>query len=215
MPQTGDRHFLHHGELSDAPGRNESWNDYVRYRGKNRWELITEGTDFDGRGTAEPTCERMSTRTLVNWILELDAEIAEGSLEDREEQDEDADDAPRELGPYGERLLEIAGAVDAPYCVACLKGWVAGSWPPKKPAPRILAVTGVMRRGIWIRVYHSVFLVETSLGPAYLYPPGADRSARLVLRSETSMSPGSVVKVPKALLPRIEELRPALAALRQ
>lgn len=217
VPQTCDRHFLHHGELSDTPGRNESWNDYVRYRGNNRWELITEGTDFGGRGKAEPVLERMSTKALVSWALERDAEISEASLKDSEVQDEDANDALRRLGPYGERLREIAVAVGASYCVSCLEGWVAGSWPPKgrQPAAHILAITGVTQRGIWIRTYHSVFIAETNLGPAYLYPPGADRSARLVLKSETSMSAGRIVKVPKALLAQITELRPALAALRR
>jgi len=217
VPRTRDRHFLHDGELLDVPGRNESWNDHVRYRGNNRWELITEGTDFNGWGKAEPVHERMSTKALVSWALERDAEISDGSLKDSEVQDEDANDAPRKLGPYGERLREIAGAVGASYCVSCLEGWVAGNWPPKsrQPAVRILAITGVTRRGIWIRTYHSVFVAEKNLGPAYLYPPGADRSARLILKSETSMSAGRIVRVPNALFAQITELRPALAALRR
>lgn len=215
--QERDRHVLYHGQLSDVPGRNESWIEYVRYFGNNRWELITEGTDFDGQSQADPIRERVSTTALVNWALERDAEMGDSPVEEDDQQAQHVGDVPRELGPRGERLLDIATEVDAQYCVSTLNAWMVGAWPANKtlPAVHISAVTGVTQRGIWIRIYHSVFMVDTNLGPAYLYPPGEDRSARLVLKSESSMAPGRIVKVPKALIARIEELKPALAALRR
>ncbi len=210
-----DRQFLFHGELSDAPGRNESWDEYLRYRGNNRWELIVEGTDFSGTIAAKPVKEVMSTKALVTWVSERDAEIEEGSTEavDDLETSED-DDSPRQFGPRAERLREIAVSVGATYCVSCLDGWLVGSWPPEKHrAIRILDIKGVTRRGVWIRIYHSVYEVETNLGPGFLYPPGTDRAAKLILKSESSMSTGRVVKVPTALMAKIESLKPSFEAL--
>lgn len=215
---TEDRHLLFHGELSDAPGRNESWNDFLRYRGNNRWELINEGTDFSGISDAEPMKEPLSTRALVNWVLERDAEIDDGLSWNADDQDEaDENDPPRQLGPYGRRLREIATTVDAPYCVLCLDRWLTGSWPPEKKqrAVTVLDIKGVTRRGAWIRIYHKVFDVETNLGPAFLYPPDAARTARLVLKSEGSISAGRIVKVSNALVAKIDALKPAFDLLKE
>ena len=215
-------HHLFHGELSDAPGRNESWDEYVRYRGNNRWELIIEGTDFSGGGATEPIKETKSTKAIVAWALDRDAEIEEDWAEaidnpnddddDDEDEDEDEDeDVQRQLGPRGERLREIAESVNATYCVSCLDGWISGSWPPER-AIRILNITGVTRRSVW-RARYRVYEVDTNLGPGFLYPPDAHRAAKLVLKSEGSMSPGRVVKVSGALMVKIEALRPRLEAL--
>lgn len=210
-----DRQFLFHGELSDAPGRNESWDEYLRYRGNNRWELIIEGTDFSGTIAAKPVKEVMSTKALVTWVSERDAEIEEGSTDAVDDLESSQDDDPqRQFGPRAERLREIAVSVGATHCVSCLDGWLAGSWPPEKHrAIRILDIKGVTRRGVWIRIYHSVYEVETNLGPGFLYPPGADRAAKLILKSERSMSAGRVVKVPPALMAKIESLKPSFEAL--
>lgn len=210
-----DRQFLFHGELSDAPGRNESWDEYLRYRGNNRWELIIEGTDFSGTIAAKPVKEVMSTKALVTWVSERDAEIEEGSTDAVDDLESSQDDDPqRQFGPRAERLREIAVSVGATHCVSCLDGWLAGSWPPEKHrAIRILDIKGVTRRGGWIRIYHSVYEVETNLGPGFLYPPGADRAAKLILKSERSMSAGRVVKVPPALMAKIESLKPSFEAL--
>jgi len=211
-----DRYFLFHGEIADAPGRNESWDEYLRYRGKSRWDLIVEGTDFSGASAAEPVKEVMSTRALVNWVQERDAEIEEAATEAVDDLDESKDEVPqREFGPRATRLREIAVSVGATYCVSCLDGWRAGTWPPEKQrAIRILDVKGVTRRGVWIRIYHSVYEVDTNLGPGFLYPPGADRAAKLILESEGSMSAGRVVMVPTALMSKIEALRPDFESLK-
>jgi hypothetical protein len=211
-----ERHHLFHGELSDAPGRHESWDDYLRYRGNNRWQLIAEGTDFNGMTSAELIEESMSTGALVMWTLERDAERRESSLGVVEEDVEVDDDTPiRQFGPFGKRLREVAVVVGAPYCVSCLDGWLSGSWPPKKklPAVRVLKINGVTKRGVWIGIYHRVFDVDTNLGPAFLYPPGADRAGKLVLKAESSSSAGRRAIVPKAFMAKLEALRPVLDAL--
>jgi hypothetical protein len=204
-----DRHTLFNGELSDAPGRNESWTEYLRYRGNNRWELTIEGTDFGGTSTAEPMKEVMGTKAMVHWVLDRDSENENGSPDDD-------GDSSKAFGPYAETLREIAVIEGASFCVACLDGLLTGSWPPvkKQPVVHLLDIKGVTRRGVWIRIYHSVFVVDTNLGPAYLYPPGHDRRAKLVLKNESSMSPGRMVKVPKALMPQIEALKPAFESLK-
>ena len=63
----------------------------------------------------------------------------------------------------------------------CQRERLAGAWPPEKKqrAVHTLNIKGVTRRGVWIRIYHTVFDVDTNLGPAFLYPPGADRAAKL------------------------------------
>ena len=63
------------------------------------------------------------------------------------------------------------------------------------------------------RIYHSVYDIETTLGPAYLYPPQEDGSAKLVLKTESSMSPGRLVKLPGEVLAKLEALRPELTKL--
>jgi len=209
-------HFLFHGELSDAPGRNESWDEYLRYRGNNRWDLVIQGTDFSGSSATKPIKETKSTKAIVDWVLDRDAEIeedwAEATDDPSDVDDDENDDVPRQLGPRAERLREIAASVNATYCVSCLDGWISGSWPPKR-AIRILNVRGVTRRGVWIRMYHSVYEVDTNLGPGYLYPPDTNRTAKFILNSESSMSAGRIVNVPKALMAKIEALRPRLEAL--
>jgi len=210
-------HHLFHGELSDAPGRNESWDEYVRYRGNNRWELIIEGTDFSGSGATKPIKEAKSTKAIVAWALDRDAKIEEDWAEaidddddDGEDEDED-EDVQRQLGPRGERLREIAESVNATYCVSCLDGWISGSWPPER-AIRIVNITGVTRWGPW-RTRHRVYEVDTNLGPGFLYPPDTNHAAKLILKSENSMSSGRVVKVSRALMVKIDALRPRLEAL--
>jgi len=79
---------------------------------------------------------------------------------------------------------------------------------------RILAIKGITRRGVWISVYHQVYDVESNLGPAFLYPPDGDRAAKLILKTESSVSEGRVVKVPKVFMEKINALRPSLETLR-
>ena len=223
------RHFLFHRELSDAPGRNESWDEYLRYLGNSRWELTMKGTDFFGLMEAKPLREVMTTTRLLNWVLERDEEIKENpttslndqgneaysttSLDDKQRSTDD--DTVSKFGPYAERLREIADSEGASFCVSRLDAWLSGKWPSEKSV-RILDIKGVIRRDVWKGVYHCVFDVDTNLGPGYLYLPNADRTAKLVLKSEASSltSADRIVKVPKRLQSKIAALKPEYDMLR-
>lgn len=209
-----DKHHFFHGELTDAPGRNESWDHYLRYRGNGRWHLITESTDFSGMDDLPDSKEMMSTRQLVQWAIERDSEIESSQLSRDSLDDDDVDESKKPLGPYAERLREIALDVGATYCVKCLAGWAAGTWPTI-PTLRILKVVGVMRRGVWIRIYHDVYRVETNLGDAYMYPPDQDGYAKVVLKSEGSMSSGRKVKLDKSILKQVGEYELDLKKLKE
>jgi len=159
--------------------------------------------------------EVMSTRQLVQWAIERDFEIEESSQHSGDSSDDDdVEESQKPLGPYTERLREIALDVGATYCVKCLAGWAAGTWPTI-PTLRILKVVGVMRRGVWIRIYHDVYRVETNLGDAYMYPPDQDGYAKIVLKSEGSMSSGRKVKLDKSILKQVGEYEPDLKKLKE
>lgn len=200
------RHILFQGELSDAPGRSESWTEYARYMGDSRWQLTVEGTDFNGLNAGAPIVEQMSTKAIAMWVLERDAEVSKGAG-DSDLEDEQL--SKRTLGPRAAQLRQIAVAESAAHCVACLDGWVFGTWPAKnrQAAVKVLAVKSLARRAVWKGVYHAVYEVETSLGPAFMYPPDSGQVSRLVMKSEGSMAPGQRVKVTKALLTQIEALK--------
>lgn len=207
------RLHLFHGELSDAPGRNEIWDNYLRYRGNGRWELITEATDFSGEAVLPISKELMSTRDLLHWVIERDDELLYPHATIVASPDElSEDDPPRVLGPHTQRLREIALAVRADYCVSCIDRWLNGMWPPK-PQIKILKVHGVTRRGIWIRIFHCVYEVETTLGMAYMYPPDANGFAKLILMTEGSMSAGRQVKLSPAITGQLEIFRSVLERL--
>lgn len=206
-------HHLFHGELTDAPGRNEEWDDYLRYLGHSRWEIITEGSDFSGASEIDSVKQTMGTRSLIEWVRDRDADFGESlRSDDPDEGDCESNDG---LGPLGRRLLEIANSEGAHYCVTCLEQFARGDLPPylRPPKIRILNVKGVTRRNIWIRISHVVFDVDTNLGPAFLYPPSSDRDARLVLKSERSMSQGRLVKISRTVAARVRALMPDLEAL--
>ena len=63
---------LFDGELSDAPGRCESWTEELCYLGKNEWLLRCSGTDFSGTKEGETHLEEMDTNDLLDWIIEGD-----------------------------------------------------------------------------------------------------------------------------------------------
>jgi len=208
-----EQHHFFHGELTDVPGRNESWDYYLRYRGNGRWDLSTESTDFSGMEDLPESKKVMSTRQLIQWAIERDSE-GDGSSQHSGDtsDDEYEDESQKPLGPYTERLREIALDVGATYCVKCLDGWASGTWPTV-PTLRILRVVGVTRRGVWIRTYHDVYRVETNRGAAFMYPPDKDGHAKVVLESEGSMSPGRKIKIDKKVLSQVAQFEPALKKL--
>lgn len=207
------RHFLYHGELSDMPGRDESFDEYLTYLGRSRWKLESEGTDFSGIQSAEPMSELFGTADLIKWVIERDDEDASPiSIADVEEEDSEAG---RQLGTRMTRLYEIAKAESATFCVQCIEKWQTGNWPSEKklPSVKIIEIRGVVLRGVWIRVYKACFDAVTNLGPAFLSPPSSDGYATLVLKSDSSMSQGRTIKLNKALMKRVVELTPELVAL--
>lgn len=207
------RHFLYHGELSDMPGRNETFDEYLTYLGRSRWKLESEGTDFSGFQSAETMSEQFGTADLIKWMIERDDEDASPiSLAEIEEEDSEGD---RQLGPRMSRLYDIAKAESAKFCVQSIEKWQKGLWPSKKklPSVKIIEIKGVVRRGVWIRVYKACLDAVTNLGPAFLSPPSSDGYATLVLKSDSSMSQGRTIKLNKALMKRVVELTPELVAL--
>ena len=71
--------YLFSGELSDAPGRCESWTEELCYLGKNKWLLRSIGTDFSGTKEGETFQEEMDTNALLERIIELDSYDLESS----------------------------------------------------------------------------------------------------------------------------------------
>jgi len=63
---------LFSGELSDAPGRCESWTEELCYLGKNKWLLRTSGTDFSGTKEGETFQEENDTNGMLERLIELD-----------------------------------------------------------------------------------------------------------------------------------------------
>jgi hypothetical protein len=57
QPLDAPHHFFE-GELTDAPGRNETGDHYLQYKGNGRWELITHATDFSGMRFLDLTTEQ-------------------------------------------------------------------------------------------------------------------------------------------------------------
>ena len=206
-------HLLFREDTVDSHGEVVHVTGLLRYGGDNRWELRTELTNERGDQLLVPTKEVMGTTALIGWVLQRDTEA--GKSADHATQSTDADkgdDRPIVFGPNALRLREIAMQLNMNYCVEYLGGWLDGTWHPteKEPAVRILDIKGIKEYGVWIRVYRSLFDVDTNFGPAYLYPPDADRSAKLVFKPGSSLSGERVVSVPKFLLPKIEALMPAL-----
>lgn len=206
-------HLLYQGRLSDMPGRNERWDDYVRYLGRGQWEWVTRGTDFFGAESSEVIKEKMGTRKLISWVLDRDEELlSEDDYQVQhhhpEDEDEEPEARPREFGPHADNLRYVAEKVGAIYCVECLERWLVNDWPPRRrPKPvKILEVLGRTRRGIWIRIYHDVFDVMTTLGPAYLYPPDKGGYAKLIFKSESSLSEGRRIRIPKNVVEQINSL---------
>lgn len=126
----GKWHYLHGGELSDMPGRCESWQAHVRYLGDEKWQLELSGTDFFGFEEREAELNTMSTDELVEWALNMDEMEATprprrahrpGRQEELPEEDqEDEEDA--ELGPRGSELLKIAEQEGAKSCIKRILG---------------------------------------------------------------------------------------------
>lgn len=190
----GLKYHLFHGDLSDVPGRNESWNEWIIFKKDDDWLLVVEGTDFNGLEKAETLVQSMTNQELCDSVCERDSEI-KSSFESM--------DGPELFGSRSARLREIAAEVGAQNCLRLFDERVREKKYSliKSTGLQIESVVGVTRRAIWIRTYHCVYDVITNLGPAYLYPPDAEGDAKLVLKSEPSLSKGRMVHVPDNFLP--------------
>lgn len=65
-------HLLFQGELTDAPGRNETWAEELCYLGQNKWLLRHMGSDFSGNEETEPYLEENDTNGMLERLIELD-----------------------------------------------------------------------------------------------------------------------------------------------
>ena len=213
-------HQLFSGELHDAPGRAESWTEYVRYLGDSRWELINEGSDYEGTEPVKASTERLGTKALLLRILQRDADELDNvsrKLRFVPIQNEDEDELPQ-IGPRATRLFEIAKVEGATFCLECLNGWFEGRWPkPTRlpPAPKICCIKGVTKRGIWLGVYRAVFSIETTLGAAYLEPPQKNGVSSLRLVTSGSSDRGWPVRLTNQQMAEIEKFAPSLNALKE
>ena len=124
---SGEWHYLHSGELSDIPGRCETWQASVRYLGAEKWQLELSGTDFSGLEEREAELNTMTTDELVEWALTMDEMEATPRprrvhwSSDTEDLPED-DDEEAKLGPRGSALLQIAEQVGAKNCIKRILG---------------------------------------------------------------------------------------------
>lgn len=117
----GEWQYLHGGELSDMPGRCETWQASIRYLGEERWQLELSGTDFYGFEQREAEIDTITTDALVDWALTVDEMEAPprprrayrpGCAEELPEDDDEV----VELGPRASALLRIAELVGAECC---------------------------------------------------------------------------------------------------
>lgn len=110
-----DWHLLYEGELSDAPGRCESFYEYVRYLGAEQWELACLGSSFSGMKPADIVSEKMSTEELVDWVFWQDQENKDVTEfgEPRKIKGDENDVAP---GPRARELMSVAERVG---CLEC------------------------------------------------------------------------------------------------
>ena len=165
-------HTLHENQCSE----------FVRYLGAGRWAY--QSVDLLADTTLR---DRLSTKRLIELIhgwdcdeMEMDARVRESKTGSDEQH----------LGPRGLRLLDIAKKVGADRCYRQLTAMRAGQWAP---APKIKAITGIGSRAVWRGVNHKVFIAQTNRGDAYLYPPGPDNLAKVVLKSAASTDQGWLV----------------------
>jgi len=192
-------HVLFEGRLTDAPSRAETWTEYVRYLGSNRWKLTVKGTDFSGTAQLDAFEEKMGTKALLEWVIDRDSEF--GSNE-------------TDLSQRVSNLLKIAKLENAVFCLKCIKSWREGNWSPyPKPvaAPRILDIVNALKKTDGRFMHTVVFDVETNRGSGILSDPNKNSSyAQLTLKNENNWShqhPNRFVKIPKKFLAKIDKLK--------
>jgi len=115
------------GELTDAPGRMESWTEWLTHLGADDWQLTIVGTDFSGAQEAEPESELFTTEKLLMWLQERDSE----------------DEPNRRVGIRLRALRAYAEEARLVGLLKLIEGIRRGRWPPKPPRPKVTAVSGI------------------------------------------------------------------------
>ena len=199
----------------------EYWLEEIRYRGRGTWQIRARGANSSGRPQGEPVLENLNTKTLVDWTFDWDANDSEFIVDpgDKErlvakiDSVDDASDPPRKLGNRGQRLLVIAKTEGAKKCQRLLEAWLEEKWPKLPKAPRITAVTGVIAtyaaRGA---PGHPAYSVNTSDGPAILYPPNKG-VATLVFNCQSHPRDRFDIRVTRRLAQEIAYHEGALVSL--
>lgn len=194
--------------LIDEVIEGEFWEEYLRYLGTDQWELEAFCRSSPSSEVNEKVIEPFSTTKLIFWALESDAmgETSSDEDEDAEDEDaEDADDSNSKSGSRIERLLEIAKIVGAENCQQYLHDRKIGKWPPPPSTPDVLRVTGVGKRAVWTHRWHTVYCVETSSGPGFLYPTSVQGIVRLVLASSNTSDRGWHVTLSKEIAAELSQ----------
>ncbi len=152
------RFTIFEGELSDIPGRCESWTEHLMPLGDDSWELMVEGTDFTGLEETEPISQRFTTDDLLSWLHERDHDYMPS----------------RKLGPRLRALRAYAKHAGLTPVIKNIERVRRGTWPPK---PRVIRIVGVTSIGSFPfnREPRHIFLeAETTRGSAIMAVPSAD-----------------------------------------
>lgn len=160
MTNGPNKFVIFSGELTDAPGRMESWTEWLTHFGGDDWEVSLEGTDFTGTGETEQLSQQFTTHDLLAWLQESDSEN-------------------RPYRRVGSRLRALRTYAEKAELVELLKlieRVRRGTWPPKPPRPKVTAITGITLvaaaphpRAEHIEPYMTV---ETTRGAGIMAMPG-------------------------------------------
>jgi len=211
---TGWRLMLRY-ENDGAPGTCFLNSEYVRFNTNGRWDLVIVTDDIMPRTRDSFDCGRYSSRWLVSWAKEQDAEDFEWQLEKARRRGMPHPSEAPALGPRLQRLRRIARFYRARTALRYIEGIEAGTWPPPPKPPRIRAVVGVIERPVWRGTWHATYGVITEHGLGYLYPPGEDGTSTLILQgagSRFTLNPTR--KLSRALLEHAGALERLSAAIK-
>lgn len=159
------RFKIFEGELSDAPGRWETWTEYLTNLGADCWEIEIIDNDHTVGEVQELFREQYSTVELIDW------------LRDRDGADQNNAPIAKRTPRVGERLKTLeryAKSASLSQLITIINRVRGDSWPPKPKAPRVLKITRVVEfsRPPNGRGPKDKFLVvETENGPGIMSIP--------------------------------------------
>lgn len=176
-------HLLFEDELTDMPGRCESWTEQVAYLGDGKWRLRIEGTNFEGTAQAEAETKDFDAAGMAKWAMRCDREDDESG------------------GARAKALAEIAKQVGCKECLEILSGHGAKQ---QAEVPRVLRILGNGQRSVWIRTGVDAVEVETDQGQGTLVPTKDKAVWNLKLKKQTGINEGFEIRLEKALLDQIK-----------